>query len=121
MPFDAGRGGGCCFRVVVTRTQLAKLVNERNQGRTIDMCAMKSGMSRKTAGRYLNGENGVEQRRGPHTWKTRRAPLAEIWPRALEMLREAPELEAKALFEYLVPAAVAGGPLGEVGPGECTT
>lgn len=34
------------------------------------------------------------------------------------MLRDAPELEAKALFEYLVPAAVAGGPPGIGGPGE---
>lgn len=118
MPFDAGRGGGCCFRVVVSRTQLTRLVNERNQGKTIGMCAMKSGMSRKTAGKYLSGGNGVEPRRVSHTWKTRKDPLAEIWPRALEMLREAPELEAKALFEYLVPAAVAGGPPGEGGPGE---
>ena len=60
----------------------------------------------------------MEQRRVPHTWKTRKDPLAEIWPKAQEMLRDAPELEAKALFEYLVPAAVAGGAPGEGGPGE---
>jgi transposase len=85
------------------------------------MCAMKSGMSRKTAGKYLGQENGPEPRRVPRIWKTRKDPLAEIWPRALEMLREAPELEAKALFEYLAPAAGAGGVLagglaGEGGP-----
>jgi len=50
MPFDAGRGGGCCFRVVVTRTRLTKPVNERNQGKTIGMRAMKSGMSRTQDG-----------------------------------------------------------------------
>jgi transposase len=114
MLFDAGRGGGCCFRIVVTRTQLTRLVIERNQGKTISMCAMKSGMSRKTAGKYLSGRNGPEPRRVPRIWKTRKDPLAEIWPRALLMLRDAPELEAKALFEYLVPAAVAGGAPGEV-------
>lgn len=81
------------------------------------MCAMKAGMSRKTAGKYLSQDNILEQRRVPHTWKTRKDPLAEIWPKALEMLRDAPELEAKALFEYLVPAAVPGGPSGEGGPG----
>ena len=103
--------------VVVTKTQLTKLVIERNQGKTIGMCAMKAGMSRKTAGKYLNQDDVLEQRRLPHTWRTRVDPLAEIWPRAQEMLGDAPELEAKALFEYLVPAAVAGGPLGEGGPG----
>ena len=66
-------------------------------------------MSRKTAGKYLSQENVLEVRRVPHTWKTRKDPLAEIWPRAQEMLGDAPELEAKALFEHLMP----GGP-GEV-------
>ena len=88
--------------VVVTRTQLTKLVNERNQGKTISMCAMKAGMNRKTAGKYLSQDKVMEQRRVAHTWKTRKDPLQEIWPKALEMLGDAPELEAKALFEYLV-------------------
>lgn len=82
------------------------------------MCAMKAGMNRKTAAKYLSQDKVMEQRRVPHTWKTRKDPLQEIWPKAQEMLRDAPELEAKALFEYLVPAAVAGGALGEGGPGE---
>ena len=103
--------------VVVTRTQLTKLVNERNQGKTISMCAMKAGMNRKTAGKYLSQDKVMEQRRVAHTWKTRKDPLQEIWPKALEMLGDAPELEAKALFEYLVPAAGPGGPPGEGAPG----
>lgn len=74
-------------------------------------------MNRKTAGKYLSQDNVLEPRRVPHTWKTRKDPLLEIWPKALLMLQEAPELEAKALFEYLVPAAVAGGPPGEGSPG----
>ena len=103
MLFDLGRGGGCCFRVVVTRTQLIRLVYERNQGRTISMCAMKAGMSRKTAGKYLSQENVLDVRRVPHDWKTRKDPIEQIWPRAQEMLQNAPELEAKALFEHLMP------------------
>ncbi len=81
------------------------------------MCAMKAGMNRKTAGKYLSQDNVLEQRRVPHTWKTRKDPLEAIWPKALSMLQDAPELEAKALFEYLVPAAVAGGPPGKDAPG----
>lgn len=89
--------------VVVTRTQLTKLVSERNQGKTISMCAMKAGVSRKTAGKYLSQDNVLEQRRVPHTWRTRPDPVQEIWPKALAMLRDASELEAKALFEHLMP------------------
>ena len=70
------------------------------------MSAMKAGMNRKTAGKYLNQDNPMEQRQVPHTWRTREDPLKEIWPKALEMLRNAPELEAKALFEHLLPKVV---------------
>ena len=68
------------------------------------MCAMKAGMSRKSAGKYLKQENPLEQRQVAHTWRTRKDPLEAIWPTAQEMLRDAPELEAKALFEHLMPA-----------------
>jgi transposase len=101
MLFDTGWGGGCCSGVVVTRTQLTKLVNELNQGKTISMSAMKAGMSRKTAGKYLAQDNVMEQQKVPRTWRTRTDPLEQIWPQALAMLREAPELEAKALFKHL--------------------
>lgn len=65
------------------------------------MSAMKSGMSRNTARKHLRQNDPTEQRRVPHTWKTREDPLAAIWPQAELMLRQAPELEAKALFEHL--------------------
>ena len=89
--------------VVVTRTQLTKLVTERNQGKTISMCALKAGMSRKTAGKYLSQDPVLEQRRVPHNWKTRVDPLAAIWAKAEEILRQAPELDSKALLEHLMP------------------
>ncbi len=69
------------------------------------MSAMKAGMSRNTARKYLRQNDVMEQRREPHTWRTRKDPLEGIWPRALKMLREAPELEAKALFEYLAESS----------------
>jgi transposase len=72
------------------------------------MSAMKAGMSRKTAGKYLRQNEVTEQRQVPHTWRTRADPLEEVWPRALKMLREAPELEAKALFEYLAQSQPGG-------------
>ena len=87
--------------VVVKRTQLTKLVSERNQGANISMSAIKAGMSRTTARNYLRKDDVMDQRQVPHTWRTRADPLEAVWPQALLMLGQAPELEAKALFEHL--------------------
>ncbi len=98
--------------VVVKRTQLTKLVYERNKGASIEMSAIKAGMSRNTARKHLRQNDVMEQRRSPHMWRTRPDPLEKIWPEALEMLRQAPELEAKALFEHLRqkhPEAIGAG------------
>ena len=76
------------------------------------MSAMKAGMSRNTARKYLRQEDVMEQRREPRGWRTRADPLEGVWARALEMLRAAPELEAKALFEHLGathPGGLEGG------------
>jgi len=72
------------------------------------MSAMKAGMSRKTGGKYLRQDNVMEQRQVPHTWRTREDPLEAFWPQGLAMLRQAPELEAKALFEHLAQSHPGG-------------
>ena len=67
-------------------------------------------------------EDGAEVRacerpselRQPHTWRTRADPFAEDWPRVVTMLEEAPELEARTVFEHLIglkPEAYAAGQL----------
>lgn len=66
------------------------------------MSARKAGMSRKTARKYLSQDDPLQQEKTPPTWRTRQDPLETIWPEALSMLRDAAELEAKALFEYLL-------------------
>ncbi len=66
------------------------------------MSAMKSGMDRKTARKYLNDPERLSQPRPRRTWRTRTDSLARIWQEAEPRLRLAPELEAKALFEHLL-------------------
>ena len=99
--FDARVGWRVLPWVVVTKAQLTKLVSERNQGKSIIMCAQKSGMSANTARKHLRQDNVTEQKKAPHSWRTRADPLEAVWPEAVRMLRDAPELEAKALFEHL--------------------
>lgn len=66
------------------------------------MSAIKSGMDRKTARKYLNDPEQLSRPRPARDWRTRADPLAQIWPEAEPRLRAAPELEAKALFEHLL-------------------
>ena len=62
--------------------------------------AMKAGMHRETATKYLKAGAGPqpEKKRG----RRRPDPLTTIWPGAERLLLDAPEVEAKALFEHLL-------------------
>jgi len=71
-----------------------------NHGR-IGAAAMKAGMDRKTARKYVQAGRLPSQMRAPRDWRTRQDPFEEHWPEVQTMLREAPELEAKTLFEQL--------------------
>lgn len=63
--------------------------------------AMKSGMDRKTAGKYLRTGLLPSQLKGERDWRTRPDPFAEDWAGIESQLEDAPELEAKTLFEDL--------------------
>ncbi len=64
--------------------------------------AMNSDMHRNTAGKYRETGKLPSQMRTPRTWRTREDVFAADWPMLKAMLKAAPELEAKSLFEYLV-------------------
>jgi hypothetical protein len=71
---------------VVKKTHLTKLVFERNQGRPISMSAIKAGMSRNTARKYLRQDEVMEQRQAPYAWMTHQDPLEVVWPQSLAIL-----------------------------------
>jgi transposase len=87
---------------MINTQQLTRLVIEFQQTGSIGMSAMKSGMDRKTARKYLKNPERLSQPRPVRGWRTRVDMLAEIWLEAEPRLRAAPELEAKALFEHLL-------------------
>lgn len=62
---------------------------------------MKAGMTRKTAAKYLRMEDPLAPRHEPRDWRTRPDPFGEVWPEVVPMLQNAPELEARTLFEHL--------------------
>jgi hypothetical protein len=89
------------YRRIVALPQINQLVFERNRRVSITMSAMKAGVSRNTARKYLRQADPSKQEKQPHDWRTRKDPLEAVWSAARGMLETAPELEAKALFEHL--------------------
>lgn len=73
-----------------------------NDGGGIGCAAMKAGMDRKTARRYLRRGHGPSTLRRARHWQTRPDGFAAIWPEVVRWLEVTPEIEAKALFEYFV-------------------
>jgi transposase len=87
---------------MITTQQRTRLVTGFQRTGSVSMSALKSGMDRKTARKYLKNPERLSQPRPARVWRTRVDTLAQIWPVAEPRLRSAPELEAKALFEHLL-------------------
>jgi transposase len=86
---------------MITKQQYRKLMSEYQETGNMTISAMRADVSRPTARKYLEAGQPPSELQVKHTWRTREDPLAAIWPHAQAMLAEAPDLEAKALFEYL--------------------
>lgn len=67
---------------------------------TIGMAAMKANMTPKTASKYIKSGELPSAQATERDWRTREDPFEAIWPEAESKLKEAPELQGKALFEW---------------------
>lgn len=85
-----------------TDAQVRKLMKEIRKTGKIEESALRSGMSRNTASKYVKLGKLPSELRTPRTWRTRPDPFEGEWPEIAQRLRDAPELEAKALFDDLM-------------------
>lgn len=65
------------------------------------LAAAKSGMSEKTARKYLCKSVLPSENKHPRDWVTRKDPFESIWPAVLVLLQTQPDLEAKTVFEEI--------------------
>ena len=65
------------------------------------LASLRAGMHRNTGSKYLRAGKVPSELKKERTWRTRPDPFEEDWPEIAERLTDAPELEAKALFEDL--------------------
>jgi hypothetical protein len=68
----------------------------------IGRASMMAGMDRKTGRKYVRLGKAPSQVEMEREWRTREDLFEEDWPEISTMLTDAPGLEAKALFEWLL-------------------
>ncbi len=81
--------------------QVRKLWMERQQDKTIEAASMMAGMTRKTGAKYIESGKLPSEDQKERSWRTRKDPFGKIWPEVELRLKDAPELEAKALSEWI--------------------
>ena len=87
--------------MTVNDAQVRKLMEEiANHGR-VGLAALKAGMDRKTARKYVQEGKLPSAMKAPRSYRTRTDPFADDWPWLEAQLLTAPLLEAKILFEAL--------------------
>ena len=85
-----------------TDAQVRLIMRERRKGRTQEQAAAKANInSRKTVAKYEQAGKLPSELKKPRAYRTRKDPFEEDWPELEQMLMNAPELEARALFDWL--------------------
>src|SRR6476659_3710838 len=87
---------------MINLKQYGRLLRKYAQTQNMSISALHAGMDRKTARKYIQNQKTPEELQQRHTWRTRQDPLLPVWPKVERMLTDAPELEAKGLFEFLL-------------------
>jgi hypothetical protein len=76
-------------------------MEEMSRHGRVGLAGMRAGVHRNTAAKYLKAGKLSSEMRKPRTWRTRADPFGGDWAGIEAMLREAPSLEAKTIFEAL--------------------
>jgi hypothetical protein len=87
---------------MITNQQYKRLMSEYEKTGKIMVSAMKADVDRHTARKYIEADKCPAELQAKHTWRTRPDPLDQFWEEVTRMLQDAPELEARTLFEYFL-------------------
>jgi len=88
--------------MTATDAQVRLIMKERSSGKTQEQAAVKANLgSRKTVRKYEQLGQLPSELKEPRRYRTRTDPFETDWAEVEKKLEVAPELEAKALFEWL--------------------
>ena len=85
---------------MITNNQIRRLREYMAKTNNLTKSADRVGIDPKTARKYLKTIKTPEELQKIHTWKTRKNPFEDIWPKIEGRIELNPGLEAKTLFEY---------------------
>ena len=86
---------------MTTDAQVRKLMQEMEKHGKVGKAALRAGMDRKTARKYVKAGKLPSELSKIREYRTRADPFSEDWPWLEALLTTTPELEAKTLFEAL--------------------
>ena len=86
----------------VTDQQVRKLREEMAKHGCAELASIRSGMHRNTGRKYLHTDKFPTELKEPRDWRTRLDPFEADWSDIERRLIDAPELEARILFEDLM-------------------
>ena len=86
----------------VTDQQVRQLHEEMTKLGCVEVAALRVGMHRNTASKYLKMGQFPSDLKRARTWDTRPDPFVADWPELEARLKLAPTLQARALFEHLM-------------------
>ena len=88
--------------MTATDAQVKIIMRERRQGKTQEQAAAKANISsRKTVRKYEQLGKLPSELKQAREYRTRDDPFEDNWEEAENVLKKAPGLEAKALFEWM--------------------
>jgi len=68
----------------------------------VERAGLQAGLGRHTAAKYIALGKLPSELTLPRTWRTRDDPFSSVWGEVVALLKDAPELEGKTLFDLLV-------------------
>ena len=83
---------------MVSDQQVRYLMKLKQKGKTLKLSSLKSGMSEKTARKYLKIGKLPKECSQPHDWRTRPDPFSKVWNEIENQLDLNPGLQTKTLF-----------------------
>ena len=66
--------------MTVSNAQVRRLMEEKAKTGEVGLAAMKAGMDRGTASKYLASGKLPSELKTPRDWRTREDPFTEDWP-----------------------------------------
>ena len=91
--------------MTATNAQVRKFMDEMSKHQTLSVAAARAGMDRKTASKYRDAGKLPSEMGVIRDWRTREDPFDDDWAEVERRLIDAPELEAKTLFEGLLASS----------------